>query len=170
MKKYLSIALALIMFVVPVYYMVNHQTDMAGSLLTLALFTLLPIFIFNLIARNYLLFKPYFTSPINILIEYQKETFQYELSKDLMIPKLVESVEGSHLKLKQIDKQQGALLATSAMSWTSWGENVYITLNQKGIHTEVTLEMTTISQFSSWGRNGTHYKNILNQFEESLVI
>lgn len=170
MKKYFTIALAFVLFGIPVYLHLNHQPGDSDFVIQLVVFILLPFFVFNMFARKYLVFKPYFTSKFNIMLECQKETFKYDLSKDLMFAKLIETVDSGKLHLEQTDEEAGLILATTSLSFKSWGENVYFTLNQKDNYTEVTLEMTTISQMSSWGKNRTNYRNILNQFEESLTI
>ena len=170
MKKFTSTLFFIALLCIPFYFAITHQPNKVDFIFQGMIFILILLFMFNLIARNYLIFKSYFTSPFNILIESQKETFKYDLSKDLMLPKLIESIKRSKLHLTQKNEEMGSILATSSMSWKSWGENVYITLIQKENYTEVILEMTTISQVTSWGRNKKHHSNILNQFENSLTI
>lgn len=170
MKKIFTFLFVAVLAGFPVYLNLTHQNDQFDLFFKIVIVVLLPLFIFNLIARKYLVFKPYFTSPLNVLNAYKKETFEYKLSKDLMFNKLIESVNDSKLNLKQVDSKKGIILATTSLSFASWGENLYITLNQKDNYTEVVLEMTTISQVYDWGRNQANYKSILNQFEESLVI
>jgi hypothetical protein len=169
MKKYFTILFALVLFGIPVYLNVTHSGD-SDFIMQIVIYILLPFFVFNMIARKSLLFKPYFTSKYNFMLECQKENFRYDLSKDLMFAKLIELVNDSSLKLAQHNEENGQILATTSLSFKSWGENIYFTLVQKDTYTEVTIEMTTISQVSSWGKNRANYKTILNQFEESLTI
>lgn len=170
MKKYFSYLFAIIWLGIPMYFLLTHQQEEIHIISQMTIFILLPLFVFNFIARNYLVFKPYFTSKFNLLTSYQKESFQYDLSKDLMFAKLIEAVKLSDLKLKDTNEATGQILATSSMSLVSSGENIYIHVQQKGTFTEVTLEMTTIAQINSWGKNRANYRNILSQFEESLTI
>ncbi|MGB0391999.1 MAG: hypothetical protein ACPGRC_08880 [Salibacteraceae bacterium] len=170
MNKYLSILLAIVLFGIPVYLFINQPPGESGILTFLVVFIFLPLFVFNMVARKYLIFKPYFTSPLNFMIECKKESFKYDLSKNLMFMKLLETVKESNLHLQETNEEKGVILATTSLSFKSWGENIYLTLEQKQDYTEVTVEMTTISQVSSWGKNKTNYTNLLNQFEKSLTI
>ncbi|MFT5876227.1 MAG: hypothetical protein ACI9GM_000071 [Salibacteraceae bacterium] len=170
MKKYLGFILPLILFEIPVYLIITHQTESLGFITQLTVFVLLPFFIFNMIARKYLPFKSYFTSKYNLLLECQKETSHYELCKDIMFTKRIETIEISKLQLEQTNEEKGQILASISLSFKSWGENIYIMLNQKDNYPEVIIEMTTILQVSSWGKNKANYRTILTQFEESLII
>ena len=170
MKKYYTILLNVILVGVILYFYVTHQPQTAQTIIIYTALAFVPFVFFNLAVRNSLKFKSYFTSPINIIIEYQKETFEDDLPPHLMQEKLKEAVLKSPLKLKAFDDQKGQILATSKMNWKTWGENIYITLSSENNTTIATVEMTSIIQFSSCGRNKDHYKSIMNQFEESLII
>jgi hypothetical protein len=170
MKKYLDFILPLILFEIPVYLIITHQAESLGFITQLTVFILLPFFIFNMIARKYLTFKSYFTSKYNLLLECQKETSHYELGKDIMFTKRIETIEISKLQLEQTNEEKGQILASISLSFKSWSENIYIMLNQKDNYPEVIIEMTTILQVSSWGKNKANYRTILTQFEESLII
>lgn len=170
MKKYYTILLNVILVGVILYFYITHQPHTARMIIIYTAIALVPFVFFNLITRNYLAFKSYFISPLNILVEYKKETIEYELPPELMQEKLKEAVLKSPLKLKAFDDKKGLILATSSMNWKTWGENIYITLSTENNTTIATVEMTSIIQFSSWGRNKDHFESILNQFEESLII
>ncbi|MFT6322933.1 MAG: hypothetical protein ACJAWO_000479 [Halieaceae bacterium] len=87
-----------------------------------------------------------------------------------MFTKRIETIEISKLQLEQTNEEKGQILASISLSFKSWGENIYIMLNQKDNYPEVIIEMTTILQVSSWGKNKANYRTILTQFEESLII
>lgn len=170
MKKYYTILLNVVLVGIILYFYITHQPHTARMTIIYTAIALVPFVFFNLITRNYLAFKSYFVSPLNILVEYKKEIITSDLPQELMQEKLKEAILNSPLKLKDFDDQKGLILATSSMNWKTWGENVYITLSTENNTTLATVEMTSIIQFSSWGRNKDHFNSILHQFEESLVI
>jgi hypothetical protein len=170
MKKYLTPVIGLLLLIIPIYFITTNQNEQSNLIYQIIVMILLPFMIFNLVARNFTWFKPYFTSPFNILTQVKTESFTYDLSYDLMFHKIVESVKNTPLMLASSDIQTGLIFAKSSMSTTSWGENIYITLEKNENQVNITLEFTTIAQISSWGKHSKHYRNILVQFEKSLVI
>ncbi|MEA3504958.1 MAG: hypothetical protein U9R32_07155 [Bacteroidota bacterium] len=128
------------------------------------------LFIFNYTVRNRPLFKPYFTSNLNILTAKYRNKTEYNISRELMLEKTIEVLKDSNLTIKHINKETYEILATSSINLRSWGEIVYIDFREKNEKTILNFCSTTFFGMISWGKNEKHYNQLINNIEESLVI
>lgn len=125
---------------------------------------------FNLIFRKSLVFKNYFTSKYNVLTSKFHSEKTYDISEDLMFQKVIEIINDSKFKVAKIDKMKLEILATSPISFTSWGETLYISFDENSNGS--TMKFCSVSLFGmySWGRNETNYNGMLRLVEDSLTV
>ncbi|MFT5723395.1 MAG: photosystem I reaction center subunit XII [Bacteroidia bacterium] len=139
------------------------------------IFMLIPILLFgwfgfNLIVRNRSSMKNYFTSKYNFSTVKYRSTIESDIPKDLVFQKLMEVLESSSLKIRNTNPGLLEFFATSRTTIWSWGENVYIKLEEHQGKTQIVFCITTIFGILSMGRIEEHAKEILNSFEEALII
>lgn len=136
------------------------------------LFIVIPatIYAFNFIMRTNYNFKPYFTSRFNFLTSKYDATISSDISEELMFQKMVEIITDSPLKLVYSDINKLQILATKGMTWSSWGENIYIEFTAANGKTQMNFTSTTVLGIISWGKNERNYNRLLSQFEDSLTI
>ena len=131
---------------------------------------ILSFFMFNLLIRRSLTFKNYFISPINVLTSKMRSEVSMSIPKDLMFDKMIEVINDSKFKLTVSDKSNYEILATTGISWFSWGENIYISIEGEGEKTTMKICSVTFFQVYSWGRNERNYNDLLRGIEESLTV
>jgi hypothetical protein len=127
-------------------------------------------FIFNLVIRKSLSFKNYFTSPYNILTSKVCNEKTIDIPKELLFEKIIEVIDHSNFKLADTYPDQFEILATSKITYKSWGENLYISFDTINNETVMKFCSVTLFQIYSWGKNEKNYADILNEFENSLTI
>lgn len=127
-------------------------------------------FAVHLVIRKSLRFKGYFTSPLNILTSKYKQTLTLDFEADLAFDKLVEVLEASPFRLVEGNAERRVLLATSSLSWRSWGENLYIELEPNGSQTVMKFCSVTLFQVYSWGKNEDNIAALLREIEDSLTV
>lgn len=128
------------------------------------------LFFFNIAARRILWFKPYYISKFNFLTTKFSYKKKYDLTIDILFPKMIDVLQDSRFKVVKHDEEKGLILAISKMTWTSWGENIYVELEGLGDITIVKFTSATIFGVYSWGKNKENYKTLLSKFDESLII
>ena len=131
---------------------------------------ILGLLIFNLAIRNSLSFQGYFTSPANIFTSKVHTGKTYDIPKELMFEKVKEVIEASSFKLKGSDEDRLEILATTRMTFKSWGENMYISFEEQGDQTLMKVVSVTFFQMVSWGKNEQNCSDLLNQIESSLIV
>ena len=128
------------------------------------------IFVFNFSVRTNMRFKGYFTSKYNFLNSKYNAVITSDLSKELMYQKMVEVIENSPLKLVEANDVTQEILSTRSVTWTSWGENIYIDFSIENGVTQMNFISTTVVGVVSWGKNEKNYNRLLSIYEESLTI
>jgi len=169
MRTLINISVAIILFVV-VYFLAfyaNSQSNIV-SILLIAIF--FPLFLFNIVVRRILWFRPYFISKFNLLTGKFKIDNEYDFGKGILFHKIIEVLRNSKYKVVKYDEEKALILATSRMSWMSWGENIYIKIDESGEKVIMNFCSTTLFGIYSWGRNEDNYYNLINSFDESLII
>lgn len=146
-----------------------HEDGGAGWLIYSAGLILI-LFSFNLYARNYLGFKSYFTSKFNFFAAKTSRAFTTEIAKAVIIEKLVEVLKENAWKVKEVDQEKGEILATTGMTFRSWGENIYVEVKEKQGVNEVKIHSVALFQVYMWGKNEDNLDQFLNKFEESLIV
>jgi hypothetical protein len=132
--------------------------------------TILFIFLFSIIVRKNIRFKSFFTSKYNLLTGKYRSKYEFEFSKELLFHKIIEVLQESGFNVRHTDKNTGDILATSGLTWTSWGENIYIELTEQDGITIMEFCSSSIFGIYTWGKNEDNYYKLLNKFEESLTI
>jgi hypothetical protein len=155
-------------FLVPVLGRLYSGQDHAVWLIVISV--ILGFFLFNLALRKWLLLKTYFTSPFNLLTAKTKAEQVYEISIDLMFDKIIEVIHDSKFKLARAEKSKYTVLATTGISWKSWGENIYIDLEESGEGTLMKFCSVTFFQLHSWGKNRKNCDDLLEAIDQSLTI
>ena len=145
-----------------------------GNLLIMGLvFIPLAFMLFNLGVRKSLAYRNYFTSVSNIFTTKFRHKMIFDIPADLMFEKLVEVLqEGNHHKLTLVDmnEEKRELLAITQISMKSWGENVYIDLEEIDGETVLNFCSTTMFQVYDWGKNEKNYDALFEEIENSLTI
>ena len=132
--------------------------------------TLLGLMLFNLAIRNSISFQSYFTSPFNVFTSKLRSEKSYDIDKELMFEKVKEVIKDSSFRLKGADEKTFEILATTRITFRSWGENVYIRFEDVGNQTVMKVCSVTFFQMISWGKNQKNYDDLLIEIEDSLTI
>lgn len=128
------------------------------------------LFLFSFLVRRNIHFKPYFTNKYNFLTSKIRRRDEIDIRKDTLFDKMAEVLSEAGFKVRYTDKEKGTLFATSRMSFSSWGENIYIDMTEKNGKTLVDFCSASFFGVVSWGRNEKNYKDMLATFENSLTI
>ena len=131
---------------------------------------ILGLFIFHLAIRNSLYFQSYFTSPLNVFSSKVRSKKSYDIDQQLMYEKVKEVVEDSAFRLKGTNDNTFEILATTRMTFKSWGENMYIRFEPNGEGTIMKVCSVTFFQMVSWGKNQKNCDDLLHAIERSLTI
>lgn len=161
-------AVLAIMVLIPVYS--GYVLEPGNPGLMISIFVILGFFVLNLIIRKSLSFKRYFISPFNALTSKVHLEKAFDISKALMFEKIVEVIDRSKFELTEVDKDKFEILATSKISWLSWGENIYISFETRGNETIMKFCSVTLFQIYSWGKNEKNWEQLLGEIENSLTI
>lgn len=140
--------------------------------LSLLVFTLPVGLVFlNFILRKSLRFKTWFLSPANILLERKSYNLKSEIDVDLLFDKLLEVVKASDFRLIDVDKNSKQILCGTSLNFWTWGENVYIRLEEEQDgNTLIHFNSVTLFGNTSWHRNQKNYDSFIASFEASLTI
>lgn len=134
------------------------------------LYLFLGILFFNHVVRRFAWFKPYFMSRYNFLSAKFRHIQEFDFSKEILFEKLLEVLIAAGFEIRQSNKSTGTIFAFTYIDWWTCGENIYISLTEVNGKTTLDFCSVSVSSFFSWGRNKRHYKKILQEFEESLII
>ena len=166
LKDY-RIWLALFVFLMIPYLVYHIQKD---STLYLIPALIVLFMLFNLIIRKSLSFKKYFTSPLNLLTLKVREEQHFDLDKALMFEKIIEVIEHSPFKLVVADPNRLSILATSSISWKSWGENLYIDLVEEENGCKLLFCSATLFQIYDWGKSEDNFQRLTAEIENSFTV
>jgi hypothetical protein len=137
-------------------------------------FLLFSLLIFNSMVGKFVWSKPYFMSPYNLMSAKVRHKEEFDLPKQLLFEKLMEVIPVIGFKIKHSDEMNGNIFANKSISWPSYGENIYISLTE--VNDKTTLDFCSASIFSGFAfnlseeRNERNYKDLIHEFEKSLVI
>ncbi len=151
-------------------FLIGNYLEPNSPILIVTIFLIVGFFIFNLIIRKSLSFTNYFTSKYNLLTSKIRSEKTFDISKELMFEKIIEVIKDSKFKLIEADKDRFEILAITPISFTSWGENLYISFETRGNETIMKFCSSTLFQFYSWGKNEKNLTDLLNEIENSLTI
>lgn len=125
---------------------------------------------FNLLVRKSIRMKPYFLCPSNIFSAKVKKAFDIEIPAELAFHKVIEVMNESNLKLVDKDEHKLEILAISKTSWQSWGENVYISVEENNGNTILHFDSAALFQMFTWGKNEDNYRQFFRKLEDSFTI
>lgn len=141
--------------------------------------TWLPLFVFtlpigllilNLSLRKRLRYSSWFLNSINFLLARKRYVVKSEISIELLFDKLIEVIEESKFKLLDSNKDQAQILCGTSSNFWTWGENIYIRLENQNGETTIEFISTTLFGGSSWNRNQNNFESFTESFESSLTI
>jgi len=148
----------------------HEQWATDGSYWRLTLALILGFFAFNLIVRRRLSFRGYFTSAYNLLTAKKRAQITFDWPRELLFDKVIEVLEHSKFRLAETERAGFKILATTGLTLTSWGENLYIDLEQKDEETVMHFCSTTLFQIYSWEKNDKNFRDLMDEIERSLTI
>jgi hypothetical protein len=133
------------------------------------IFLIIGIMIFNCLIGRFAWSKPYFMSRYNFLVAMVRHQQEFDLPKKLLFEKLMEAIPVIGFEITHNDEKNGNIFATKPIG-TSLGENIYISLTE--VKDKAMLDFCSVCNFNtnSEERNERNYKDLLNEFEKSLVI
>lgn len=140
------------------------------NLMVIIAFVIAIVFIFSLAVRKIAWSKPYFTSKFNLLTNKTRHKEEFDFSRDLLFDKMIEVMTKAGFKVTKVNKETGDIFATTGMTWRSWGENIYISMEEDHGITTVDFCSATFFQVYDWGRNDSNYRRFISEFEDSLTI
>lgn len=148
----------------------SYYLELENPALLIIIFLILGFFIFNLAIRKSLYFKNYFTSEYNLLTSKVRFEKKFDIPKELMFEKIIEVINNSKFKLVKADKDRLDILATTNITFKSWGENLYISFDTNGNDTIMKFCSVTFFQIYSWGKNEKNYDDFLSEIESSFTV
>jgi len=128
------------------------------------------LFLFNFFASSRLRFKPYFTSRFNLFAAKSSRSFHTEISKEDILDKLLEVLKENNWTLQEIDRESGEILASTGMTFRSWGENIYLDVSEEEGKNLVEIQSVALFQMYMWGKNEDNLDQFYQKFEESLIV
>lgn len=157
-----------------IFFLIYRLTSyLTGEVwLSLLVFTpLIGLLVTNLFLRKSLRYKNWFLSSVNLLLERKTSHSDIDLSPDLLFEKLLEVIEDSEFRILDVDNESLQILCGTSTNFWTWGENIYIQLNEnKDKSTSVEFVSTTLFGGTSWKRNEKNYESFVTSFEDSLTI
>ncbi|BDD05528.1 hypothetical protein [Aureibacter tunicatorum] len=154
------------------YYFISLKPEFADQYTAISLPIALIFFgllLFNFAIRKNLKFESYFKSPFNILTLAFYKNYQIDLPKDLLYIKMDEVLRTNGFELVEKDEQKQKLLAITKFNFLSWGENLYVKINEQNGNTEI--EFCSASVFSiTWGRNKRNFDKLVKGLDNALII
>lgn len=120
--------------------------------------------------RNDLKWKGFYISQYNILTAKTKEALDFEIESETLFEKAKEVLATNGYKDLVIDKSQKLILAKEPISFKSWGENIYVSVVDKGNGNSELIYESVAFQAYTWGKNEDNGSRFLANMEESFII
>lgn len=128
------------------------------------------VFLFHFMVRKKHSYKNFFLSKWNIFTSKHQEAKTISIAPDLVFNKLLEVLEKSDFKIITKNETTFEIFVTTRTSFTSWGENIYISINNKNNESNMIIESTTFFGALDWNKNQNNFNTLISNFEESLTI
>ena len=162
-KYFLAIISIVLIFCLIIKFPNSRILMVVGAFLTVVL-------IFNFSIRKRIQFKSYFLNPWNFLVSTQFSNQNTEISPGLMYEKMLEVVQDSNYRVRDSNPLKKSIFLTTPISLKSWGENIYIDINESNLG-KSTIKITSVAlQVYSWGKNQQNFEKLILEIEESLII
>lgn len=144
----------------------------SGNLVIIYILTgfIVLIFSFNLYARNHLRYKSYFTNQLNVFAAKTSGSISTDIPIESILDKLQEVLRENGWKIKEINEQDGEILATTGISFRSWGENIYCEVLEGKLESEIKFHSVGLFQIHMWGKNEDNLEAFISKFEDSLIV
>ncbi len=125
----------------------------------------------NFVFRKKLKHRNWYNKPWNSFLETRTEIINIAMNQNLLFSKLIEDAEVSGYKLIDQDHTSFALLYSTSINFWTWGENIYVKVEEKDSETSI-VSFTSLVLFGSysWKRNQSNFDNYFVAFENSLTI
>ena len=157
-----------VLIVLPI--LVGNYFEPESPVLAVTTLLIVGFFILNLVIRKFLYFRTYFTSNYNLLTSKVRTEKEFGISKELMFEKLIEVIDDSKFTLIKANKKSYEILAISKISWLSWGENLYISFEDRGDESIMQFCSATLFQIYSWGKNEKNHNDLMKAIDSSLTV
>ena len=173
MKKITNIILDLIKLTFPlaaIYFIAKSSFPDYQKVLLLMLYA---VWLFNFIFWRVYSLKKYFISPFNFIKVKKYHEIIYDIPFDLLAEKYDEILQNELTENFQIihaDKAKGEYLLNLNTSLILWKQIMYIQMIPTNGRTKVLFDCITINQINSFGKNKKRIDEVLEKFEESLII
>lgn len=173
MKKIINIIFDLVKLIFPlvmIYFILRANFSSFQKTTLLVLYT---IWIFNFIFWRVYSFKKYFISPFNFIKVKKHHEIFYDIPFDLLAEKYDEILHKDLTENFQIvyaDKAKGEYLFNLNTSLILWKQIMYLQMIPKENGTNVVFDCITINQINSYGKNQKRIDEVLEKFEEGLII
>ena len=162
-KHILAIISIVVISCLNIKYQNSHTLIVVGGFLTVVL-------IFNYSIRKKIRYKSYFLNPWNFLVSAQFSNQNTEISSELMYEKMPELVRDLNYQVQNSNLLKKSIFITTPISFKSWGENIYIDIDETNSGKSI-INITSASlQVYSWGKNKQNFDKLILEIEESLII
>ena len=162
-KYFLAIISIVLIFCLIIKFPNSRILMVVGAFLTVVL-------IFNFSIRKRIQFKSYFLNPWNFLVSTQFSNQNTEISPGLMYEKMLEVVRDSNYRVRDSNPLKKSIFLTTPISLKSWGENIYIDIDDSSLG-KSTIKITSVDlQVYSRGKNQQNLEKLILEIEESLII
>ena len=87
-----------------------------------------------------------------------------------MYEKMLEVVRDLNYQVQNSNLLKKSIFITTPISFKSWGENIYIDIDETNSGKSI-INITSASlQVYSWGKNKQNFDKLILEIEESLII
>ncbi len=94
---------------------------------------------------------------------------KYDLERVLMFEKIIEVLHEMNLRIKKQDLENYKIIAHTKMRSDSWGENIYIELNEVNNCSEISFS-SVASQMPPFSKNRENADKVFEAIDKSLII
>jgi hypothetical protein len=173
MKKIINFIYDAIKMIFPllmIYYTIKGNFNVYQKAICFLIYV---IWIFNFIFWRVYSFKKYFISPFNFIKVKKHHEIFYDIPFDLLTEKYHEILHNELTENFQIvyaDKTKGEYLLNLNTSLLLWKQIMYIQMIPNKEETNVVFDCITINSINSYGKDQKRIEEVLEKFEEGLII
>jgi hypothetical protein len=123
----------------------------------------------NSFIRLYAWSKPFVSSRFNIYTAKYKRNLIVNLPLEIAYEKFIEVIENSNLVLEKADDEKLEIFVYKKSSWSSSGENMYISFEETDDSTRMVVLLVSYKLFDE-DTSHQALTDLIDQFENSLII